>query len=746
MNPVLNVLIKIKRSYTRVSAKTQNLKMVGSVSCTQKNHIQWFGLVKTSFACKLKKEVLGLKSYSAKNIRNIAIAGHTGKGKTTLAEAMLYISGATDRLGRVKEATTVMDFDAEEKKRHCSLSTSLASLEWRDTKINLLDAPGKFDFEGEVWQATRAVGCVLIVTSAGSGLDVGAEKAFKIADTRHVAKFFAITKVDAENRDFYKTFAALKEEYEQKICPVVVPYMVDGKVSCYVNLCSNKAFKYTNGKEEEVYLPHDEKLQEMRDALVESVATVDDALMEKFFEGEELTKQEIIDGLTKGVETCEIYPVYACSGYTTDGVDMLLDAIMYSAPNPEHAPPEVAVNEISGEVGLKCDPKAPLGAICFKTVADPFVGKMSFVKVYSGVINHDTVAYNSRTGETERIGKLLRINGAKQEDIFTIPAGDIGVITKMNSLNTGDTLYSSATKLELKGIPFPSPSLSMAVVAKNKGEDDKVTAGLRRLMMEDPTMSFVNNEETHEMVLSGLGEQHLEIIIAKLKAKFGVEVSLHLPKVAYRETIRSTCSVQGKHKKQSGGSGQYGDVHIRFEPHDGTGLEFASEVVGGSVPKNYFPAVEKGLQEAMVKGPLAGYPIVGLRAVLFDGSYHAVDSNDMAFKMAAKLAYKNGIEKANPVILEPIGHLEVTIPDANLGDIMGDVTKRRGRVLGMDAAEDGKMQQLIADVPMAEMGDFSTTLRSVTAGRGYFTLVFDRYEDAPAMVAQKVIEQSKAAE
>ncbi|MBR6567537.1 MAG: elongation factor G [Clostridia bacterium] len=684
-----------------------------------------------------------MKSYSVNNIRNIAIAGHTGKGKTALSEAMFYVAGITDRLGRVADGNTIMDYDAEEKKRKCSISSATASFEWRDTKINVLDAPGKFDFAGGMAEAMRAADCAVIVTSAGSGIDVGLEKAIKAADQRNIAKFFAITKVDSENRDFYKTFEALKEELGNKLCPVVVPYMNGPVCEAFVNLCSNKAFKYPNGRPVEIEIPSDDNIIAMRAALEEAVATVDEELMEKFFEGEPLTKEEIIRGLTEGVESGEIWPVYACSATKVDGCDMLMDAIVYSAPSPDKAKPEMATDGNGDPIEVKADPAGPLAALCFKTVADPFVGKMSFVKVISGKITADTAAYNARTGESQKMGKLVTVRGIKQEDTAEIPCGDIGVITKLSGLATGDTICSAKNIINLEGVNFPAPSLSMAVVVKKKGEEDKVASGLRKIMAEDPTITFESNEETKEMVISGLGEQHLDIVVSKLKTKYGVEIDLKIPKVAYRETIRKSCQVQGRHKKQSGGSGQFGDVWVRFEPHDGDELIFETEVVGGSVPKNFFPAVEKGFQEAILKGPLAGYPVVGLKAVLYDGSYHPVDSNEMAFKTAAKIAYKNGMAQASPVILEPIGELKVYMPDANLGDIMGDITKRRGRVLGMGAADEPKMQELVAEVPMAEMGDFSTTLRSVTAGRGYFTLSFARYEDAPVPVAQKVIEEAK---
>ncbi len=684
-----------------------------------------------------------MKSYSVNNIRNIAIAGHTGKGKTALAEAMFYVAGVTDRLGRVTDGNTIMDYDAEEKKRKCSISAATASLEWRDTKINVLDAPGKFDFAGGMAEAMRAADCALIVTSAGSGIDVGLEKAIKAADARNIAKFFAITKVDSEHRDFYKTFDTLKAHLGTKLCPVVVPYMNGGTCEAFVNLCSNKAFKYPNGRPVEIEIPSDDNILAMRAALEEAVATVDEELMEKFFEGEPLTKEEIISGLTKGVETGEIYPVYALSATKVDGCDMLLDAIVYSAPSPDKAKAEIAVDAEENEIEIECSATSELAALCFKTISDPFVGKMSFVKVLAGKITSDTPCYNARTGETQRMGKLVTVKGIKQEDTASIDLGDIGVITKLQDVQTGDTICSAKKPVTLKGVDFPAPSLSMAVIVKKKGEEEKVASGLRKIMDEDPTVKFATNEETKEMVLSGLGEQHLDIVVSKLKTKYGVEIDLRIPKVAYRETIRKTCQVQGRHKKQSGGSGQFGDVWVRFEPHTGDELIFETEVVGGSVPKNFFPAVEKGLQEAILKGPLAGYPVVGLKAVLYDGSYHPVDSNEMAFKTAAKIAFKNGMAQAGPVILEPIGELKVYMPDINLGDIMGDITKRRGRVLGMGAADEPMMQELVAEVPMAEMGDFSTTLRSVTAGRGYFTLAFSRYEDAPMNVAQKVIEDAK---
>ncbi len=673
-----------------------------------------------------------MNTYSKDDIRNVAITGHAGKGKTTLAEAMLYISGATDRLGRVAEGNTVLDFDQEEKRRKVSISSSLAFTEWRNRKINIIDTPGLFDFEGGRAEALRAVESTVVVLSAGKGIDVGAEKALSAAGKMNISKFIAVTKCDGEERDFYKTLDALKIRYGTAICPVVIPFVVNGKVDCYVNFLQNKAFKYTDGKATEVAIPDDNRINEIHQAFTEAVATADDDLMMKFFDEEEFTHDEIVTGLSKGVKYGTIVPVYALSGYTTDAVDLLLNGITKLAPAPK------------GENDIACDENGDLAAICFKTVADPFIGKMSFFKVISGKITSDTQPYNSRTEQVEKMGKLVIVKGAKQEDISQITAGDIGVVTKLSGFKTGDTMSSQKKPVTLAPVVFPTPCYSMAVNVLKKGEEDKVASGLIKLNDEDGSCSFYTNKETREQILAGLGEQHLDTIITKLKNKFGVEVELTTPKVAYRETIRKVVDKQGRHKKQSGGHGQFGDVWIRFEPYMGEeDFVFTSdEVVGGAVPKNFFPAVEKGLRDCVAQGLIAGYPMVGIKAALHDGSYHPVDSSEMAFKTAARLAFKAAIPDAKPTILEPIGTLKAIIPDDYLGDIIGDVNKRRGRVLGMAPADQPKMQELIAEAPMAELSDFAITLRSVTAGRGSFTLEFARYEDAPEAIAKKVIEES----
>ncbi|MBR2454420.1 MAG: elongation factor G [Clostridia bacterium] len=687
-----------------------------------------------------------MKAYTSNNIRNIAVLGHGGKGKTTLCEAMLYVSGATDRLGKVADGNTVLDFDAEEKRRKSSVSSAMAAIEWDNTKLNFIDAPGLFDFENGAAEAVRAAEAVLIVTSAGSGVDVGTEKAFKAAEKRGLAKFFAITKTDSDHRSFYKTFEALKEVYGNKLCPTIIPYMEGNITKAYVNLMTGKAYAYDDCKATEVPMPNDPVIEEMTSAFMEAVATTDDALMEKFFEGETFTQEEILKGLCLGIFDGSIYPVYAVAGLTGAGVDQLLYGLAWSVPGAFGYAGETAKTEAGEETILPCDINGPLAAICFKTVADPFVGKMSFFKVVSGKLTPDTQAYNVRTGETEKMGKIVTVKGGKQEDAAEIIAGDIGVVTKLAGVKTGDTLCDAKNIVILDGVDAPKPCLSMAVNVRKKGEEEKVAQGLFRLMEEDPSISFAINKETKEQVLSGLGEQHLDVIVSKLKNKFGVEVDLSVPKVAYRETIRKSAEAQGKHKKQSGGHGQFGDVHIRFEPCDSDELIFEEEVFGGAVPKNFFPAVEKGLRDCVLKGVLAGYPMVGVKATLYDGSYHPVDSSEMAFKMAASLAYKAGIPKADPTILEPVGTLVALMPDDNLGDIMGDITKRRGRVLGMGPADEPRMQELTAEVPMAEMGDFTTVLRSVTAGRGSFSFEFTRYEQAPQNIVEKVIAEAKVDE
>ena len=685
-----------------------------------------------------------MNQYQAKNIINLAVAGHGGAGKTSLAEAMLYLAGVSDRRGKVGEGNTVCDYDPEEIRRKASISAASAPLEWKNKKINLLDAPGLFDFEGGMCEAMRAADTALIVVSGRDGVTVGTEKAFAAAEKNGLAKIFFVNGLCDESARFYRVFEDLKANFGPSVCPVVVPFIQDGQANIYINLLEYKAYDYSGGKPVAVAMPDmGDRLEGLRTAIYEAVAETDDELFEKYFAGEPFTPEEVIVGVSKGVKSGTITPVFCGDALLMRGMEQFMDGLCWLAPSAEEKAGEIGLDVDGSPVELSVNEDGAAAAIVFKTVADPFIGKLSYVKVVSGKISTDSQLVNMRTGNTERVGKTVMLVGKKQVDVKYIGAGDIGAIPKLTATNTGDTLCSPTRKVTLDGVEYPNPTLRMAIVPAKKGEEDKVAQGMMRLSEEDPTLQFSTNNETHEMILSGLGEQHLDVAVSKLKSKFGVDVTLKKPKVPYRETIRKTVQVQGRHKKQTGGHGQFGDVWIEFSPCDSEGLEFGERVVGGSVPKGFFPAVEKGLRECIQRGPLAGYPVVGLSAVLYDGSYHPVDSSEMAFKTAAALAYKAGMPQANPVLLEPIGHLKATVPDANMGDVMGEVNKRRGRVLGMEPAGEGK-QTVEADVPMAEMHDFTTFIRQCTQGRGSFTFGFERYEEAPSNVAQKVIEEAKA--
>ncbi|HCA28285.1 MAG TPA: elongation factor G [Ruminococcaceae bacterium] len=688
-----------------------------------------------------------MRQYNAKNIRNVAFVGHSGTGKTSLAEAMLFLSGASDRLGRIADGTTICDFDAEEIKRKATVLMAIAPIEWKNTKMNILDTPGLFDFSGGLNEGMRAAGSAVITISGKNGIAVGSEKGFKAASKKGISKIFFVNEMDNENSDFYKVFEELKAHFGPMICPLVVPFVENRKVQCYINLLEYKAYIYKDGKSIQVPIPEmGHRLEGLRTAMNEAVAETSEELMEKYFSGEDFTPDELINGLASGVRRGEIAPVFCGSAYTLEGVDQLMNGLIWLAPYAETMAGESGKDADGKDVALKVDDNDPTAVIVFKTIVDPFVGKLLYFKVVSGTVKPDTTLLNMRTGSTEKIGKVYMVRGKKQQEVPYICAGDIGAVSKLANTNTGDTLSSSTRPVILPGVSFDAPHLSMSVHAKNKADEEKISAGLSRLMEEDPTIGYYHNHETHERILSGLGEQHLDVVVSKLKSKFGVDVTLDVPKVPYRETIRKKVKVQGRHKKQSGGHGQFGDVWIEFEPGTNDELEFNETVFGGSVPKNFFPAVEKGLIEACRKGTLAGFPMVGLKATLVDGSYHPVDSSEMAFKLAAALAYKTGIPQANPVLLEPVGSLKAYVPNDNTGDVMGDINKRRGRVLGMVPSEEDNLTCVEAEVPMAEMGDFSTLLRSLTQGRGHFKFEFVRYEEAPQPVAQKVIEANKVEE
>ena len=681
--------------------------------------------------------------YASKDIRNILVAGHAGCGKTTLTEALLYMSGATERMGRVEDGSTVSDFDPEEARRKASLNSSVVPVEYEGTKFNLIDAPGLFDFETGAAEGVMAAESVLICVSGRSGVSVGAEKAYRLALKNNKARMVFVTKTDLENADYFKILEQMKIRFGPSVCPCVVPVRLDDGTVAYINLFSQKAFKYEGGKQMQIDLPDiGHRFEGLIQAMSEAIAETDEALMEKFFEGEPFTTEEIVQGMAAGVRSGQITPVFCGSAINQQALDMLLYNMKVLLPAASTA---VALGESTDgdAVEVSVEENAPLCAYVFKTVADPFVGKLSFIKVLAGKLTATSNVINARTGQPERLGKTLTVCGKKQTDTAAITTGDIGAVAKLATAKTGDTLCDASRVVKLAAPEYPIACYRMAVRAAKKGDEGKVSGALARLIEEDPAIGFAVDGETKQQVISGLGTQHLEVALAKLKNKFGVEITLEAPRVPYRESIRKSCKAQGRHKKQTGGHGQFGDVWIQFEPVEGEEIQFEEKVFGGSVPKNFFPAVEKGVRQAAEHGVLAGYPMVGMKATLLDGSYHPVDSSEMAFIMAAKIAYKTAVPEAGPVLLEPIGTLKAHVPADNTGDIMGEVTKRRGRVLGMNPDEDGE-QVVEAEVPMAEMQDFTTFLRQLTQGRGWYTFDFVRYETLPQMLEAKVIEQAKA--
>ncbi|WP_295580692.1 elongation factor G [uncultured Oscillibacter sp.] len=685
-------------------------------------------------------------SYSVQNIRNVCLLGHSGSGKTALAESLLYMTGAIDRMGRVPDGNTVCDYDPEETKRQISISAAVAPLEYKGCRINLLDTPGAFDFSGEVMEALRAADAAVIVCSAKDGISVGLEKAWKYCEERNMPRFVYISKTDEDNSDYNATFNALREHFGKKIAPVVVPiWDGDKKVTGIIDVLNKRAYEMQALKRVEIEVPEDKEpvITEFNDALKESVAETSEELMDKFFGGEDFTYAEMIQGLRQGVRELSLFPVLCGSAVNCMGSLMLMDNIVDLLPNPMEGNYHKATRQDGETEEFVVSPGGVPTAFVFKTVSDQY-GKYSFVKVLSGSITPDLSMVNARTGSPEKLGRLYVMRGKKAVEVKELGCGDIGAIAKMEKVRTGDTLCDARKVVALKNIPFAEPCYSVAIVPKTRGQEDKIAQGLTRLNEEDPTFTVVNNGETHQMVLSGSGDMQLDVLVSKLRSRFNVEAELKPVRVPYREKIRKTVQKQGRHKKQTGGSGQFGDVWVRFEPNpDSEELVFTEEVFGGSVPRNFFPAVEKGIREACVHGPLAGYPVVNLKAVLYDGSYHPVDSSEIAFKTAAQLAYKAALPEASPVLLEPVGELKVTVPDSYMGDVIGDLNKRRGRVMGMDPTEDGG-QVITAEVPMAEMGSYAIDLRSMTQSRGSFVFHFVRYEDCPPLAQEKAIAEAKA--
>jgi elongation factor G len=684
-------------------------------------------------------------SYSVQNIRNVALLGHGGNGKTTLVESMLYMTGVLDRQGRTADGNTVCDYDAEETKRQISISTAVAPVEYNGCKINVLDTPGNYDFSGDVQQALRVAELGIIVCDAKSGLSVGTERAWKLLDQHKLPRFIYISKTDEDNGDFNGAFQTLREHFGRSIAPLVVPIWDDNKhVTGIVDIVNKRAYTIEGGKRVEIPVPEDKVsvVEEQYEALMESVAETSEEFMEKFFNGESFSYGEVLQGLRTGVKDGSLVPVFCGSAVTGLGTVGLLNAIVDMAPNPLEAPSQLATDDSGEAEEFVTSPGAMPAALVFKTTSDQY-GKYSYVKVYSGTLTPDMTLSDTTTGNSEKLGRLYTMRGKKATEVKELTCGDIGAIAKMERIRTGDTLCDPRREVTFEGITFAEPNYAKAIAPKTRGQEEKVAAGLSRLNEEDPSFSVTNNAETHQMVVTAAGDIQLDVLVSKLKSRFGVDAVLQEPRVAYREKIRKTVSKQGRHKKQTGGSGQFGDVWIRFEPCDSEELVFEEEVFGGSVPKQYFPAVEKGLREACNHGVLAGYPVVNLKAVLYDGSYHPVDSSEIAFKTAAQLAYKAALPEANPVMLEPVGELKVTVPDSYMGDVIGDLNKRRGRVMGMTPTDAGD-QVIEAEVPMAEMTSYAIELRAMTQSRGSFTFHFIRYEDCPPAAQAKAIEEAKA--
>ncbi len=689
-----------------------------------------------------------MKNYTTKNLRNVGIVGHSGSGKTTLTEAILYYTKATDRFGKIEEGNTVSDYDSEEKKRKISISTSIAPCQWENVKINLIDTPGYFDFVGEAYEGLRAVDVAMVVISGTSGIQVGTEKAWEYVNKHKFPRSFYINKLDRENSKFDKVLAGLKEKFGISVVPVQYPIGSEGDFKGVINVISRRArifdektHSMKNGEIPEELI---DKVDECKNMIIEAVAETDEILLDKYFNEGTLSDEEIYNGLINGCAKGDIAPVMCGSALNGIGTETLLEDIVECFPSPENVESLNALNlKTNEDIEVKIDEKLHLSALVFKTIADPFVGKLSLFRVITGKIKSDSNVHNANKNKDEKIGTMYFLKGKQQIPTSEIVAGDIGAVSKLQFTSTGDTLCDADNPIAFNTIKFPEPTMSMAVLPKSKNDEDKISNGLNKLLDEDPTFKVSRDIENAETIVSGLGETHLDVIASKLKTKFGVDIILQKPKVPYRETIKKIADVQGKHKKQSGGHGQYGDVKIKFEPrNDGEDdLLFVDQVVGGVVPRQYIPAVEKGLRECIHHGVLAGYPVIRLKAVLHDGSYHPVDSSEMAFKVASSLAYKKGLVEAQPILLEPIMHVEVIVPEYYMGDIIGDITKKRGRVLGMESDED--KQRIIAEIPQAEMFKYATDLRSMTQARGNFVMKFQRYEEVPTIEVDKIIEEAK---
>ena len=688
-----------------------------------------------------------MKDYKTANLRNVGILGHGGSGKTSIAEAMLYNTGVLDRFGKVDDGTTTTDYDPEEIKRKVSISASMAPCEWKEKRINVIDTPGYFDFVGEVYSALQVVDSVVIMVDAVGGVEVGAEKAWDYINDKHKAACIFVNKLDRENASFDKTLTQLREMFGNKVVPISIPIGSETNLKGVVDILDMKAFYKEGNKEVEGEIPADlmDKISEYHDMIAEAAAQADEELMEKYFAGEELTIEELEKGVHLGVVAGDVVPVFCGSATKNLGITLLMDMISHVMESPDEGFPipgkDTKKNE---EVKVQVEPSGAFSAQVFKTIADPFVGKISMFKVITGVAKNDMEVSNPGKDKKEKLSHMFLMRGKKQIPMDMVVAGEIACVAKLQFTTTGDTLCDGNCSVIYDKVEYPEPCISMAIEPKSKGDEDKIGNGLARLVEEDPTIRVEKNIETKQTVVSGLGDQHLEIVTKKLQSKFGVEVVLSVPKIAYRETIKKKARAEGKHKKQSGGHGQFGHVWIEFEPvpDGGKDFEFVDKVVGGVVPRQYIPAVEKGLLECLSEGVLAGFPVVRIKASLVDGSFHPVDSAEMPFKIAAHMAFNKGVAEAGPVLLEPINHVEIYVPESYMGDIIGDLNKKRGRILGMEKV--GRYQRVTAEAPLAEMFKYATDLRSITQARGYFTMKFAKYEEVPGPIAAKVIEVTNA--
>ncbi len=690
-----------------------------------------------------------MENVYTKSIRNVALLGHSGGGKTSLAESMLYIARVSERLGNISDGNTVCDFDPEEIKRGYSVSAAVAPLLWNGAKINILDTPGFFDFEGEVRQCVRVADAAIIVVDGKAGIEVGTEIAWNLATAAGIPKAFFINRFDDGEARFYKVFNAIRDKYGLNVCPIQIPIIDGDTVIGFANLVEMCVYTFEKATGEYVRTSIPEKFAdvcaEYHNMLLEAVAQTSDELMDKFFNEEPISREEALEAIHQGIITGDIVPVFCGAALKNWGIKTFLDTIAESFPRPLARKVEHIVKEDGslGEIAIDME-SAETSVFVFKTVADPFVGKMSMFKVMNGYLKKDMVLRNTTTGASEKLNKIFTLRGKKQTDVDGFACGDIGVTAKLVNTNTNDTLTTVQEDIKYAPVVFPRPYYTMAITPKAKGDEDRISSGIARLLEEDWTVKYENNSETKQLTISGLGDIHLDILVSKLRNRYGANVELAKPKLAYRETIKGTVEVEGKHKKQSGGSGQYGHVKIKFSPGSEEGLTFTESVFGGAVPKNFFPAVETGLRECMQKGVLAGYPMVYLAANLYDGSYHDVDSNEISFKLAAAIAYREGLPKAKPVILEPVGALKVYIPDNYVGDILGDLNKRRGKVMGIEPDESAADTQVItAEVPFGEMTDYVISLRAATQGRGRFDFDFVRYDEVPASLTDKIIADAK---